>query len=93
MHNSLAYHPQFDGQIVNQCLENYLQCFTSDKPKMLAKWWYNTTFHTSLQTTPFEALYGYSPPHLGISQELVPRGLYLAQFLADRNLALQLIKE
>nr|XP_009796587.1 PREDICTED: uncharacterized protein LOC104243132 [Nicotiana sylvestris] len=27
-----------------------------------AEWWYNTTFHTSTQTTPYEALYSQPPP-------------------------------
>ena len=28
----------------------------------LAKWWYNSTYHTSTKIPPFEALYGYTPP-------------------------------
>ena len=31
-----------------------------------AEWWYNTNFHTGLQCTPFEALYGYTLPQLSI---------------------------
>jgi len=70
---SSAYHPQSDGQtkVVNRCLETYLRCMCSDKPHLWSKWlplaefWYNTTFHTSTQMSPFEAVYGQaSPIHL-----------------------------
>ena len=53
---------------MNRCLETYLRCVTGEQPKQwsrwlsLAEWWYNSTYHTSLHVTPFEALYGYTPP-------------------------------
>jgi transposase InsO family protein len=74
---STAYHPQYDGQTerVNQCIENYLRCMVFNQPKKWNKWiplteyWYNTSFHSSHKTTPFQALYGYAPPllHTGSS--------------------------
>ncbi|XP_060200476.1 uncharacterized protein LOC132628731 [Lycium barbarum] len=74
LYYSTAYHPQSDGQTerVNKCLENYLRCMTSNRPTKwkqwlsTAEWWYNTNFHTSLQCTPFEALYSYFPPQLSL---------------------------
>jgi hypothetical protein len=70
MNMSSAYHPQTDGQMerVNQCVENYLQNMLLDQPQRwtrwlpLAQWWYNSCFHHSLKTSPFQALYGYPPP-------------------------------
>ncbi|CAL0309700.1 unnamed protein product [Lupinus luteus] len=86
---SSSYHPQTDGQseVVNRCLETYLRCMCSDSPQQwlqwlpLAEWWYNTTFYTSIQATPYEIVYGQPPPiHLpylsgGSNIELVDRSL------------------
>ncbi|GKE02245.1 retrotransposon-related protein, partial [Tanacetum coccineum] len=67
---SSAYHPQTDGQTeaVNKTLECYLRCMKGETPKEWTKWlplaefWYNTKFHTSANTTPFEIVYGQTPP-------------------------------
>lgn len=50
-----------------------------------------TTFHSSLQVTPFKALYGYKPQQLGIPQEPTAREPKVAAFLAERKLALILV--
>ena len=67
---STAYHPQTDGQteVVNKCLEGYLRCMTGESPKdwmlwlPLAEYWYNTNYHSATQATPFEIVYGQTPP-------------------------------
>lgn len=69
---STAYHPQTDGQTerLNQCVEAYLRCMCHQQPKRwskwvpMAEWWYNSSYHSAIRMTPFEALYGYYPPAL-----------------------------
>ncbi|KAI3739425.1 hypothetical protein L2E82_29829 [Cichorium intybus] len=69
---STAYHPQSDGQteVVNRCLQNYLRAFASDEPQSwhrflyLAEYWYNTSHHSAINMSPFQALYGRPIPDL-----------------------------
>ena len=100
LHLSLAYHPQTNGQteVVNRCLETYLRCVSHDQPRTwskwlsLAEWWYNTTYHSSIHATPFEALYGYTPP---IQLPYLPESSLVHQVdlnLQDRENMLQLLK-
>lgn len=70
LNKSSAYHPQSDGQteIVNKALETYLRCMCSEQATSwanwlpLAEWWYNTNYHSSIHTTPYEVVYGQAPP-------------------------------
>ncbi|GJZ86414.1 retrotransposable element Tf2 [Tanacetum coccineum] len=67
---STAYHLQTNGQteVVNRGLECYLRCMCGENPKewckslSLAEWWYNTNYHSALNTTSYEVLYGQTPP-------------------------------
>eukprot|EP00253_Pinus_taeda_P026205 PITA_26205 len=63
---STTYHPQTDGQTgwVNQVVEDMLRAYVMQKPNKwedylhLVEFSYNNGYHTSLQMSPFEALYG-----------------------------------
>lgn len=99
---SIAYHPQIDGQTeqFNQCLETYLHCFVHACPTKwkqwlsLAEFWYNSSFHSALGRTPFEALYGYSPRHLGLSPEMIgPVVPDLDEWLSERALMQDLVRQ
>lgn len=69
---SSSYHPQTDGQteVVNRTLEQYLRCFAGEQPRQWREWlpWaeynYNTSYHSSTRTTPFEIVYGIPPPSI-----------------------------
>nr|GEW01295.1 hypothetical protein [Tanacetum cinerariifolium] len=58
-------------KVVNKSLGCYLRCMCGEKPKEWVKWlplaefWYNTNYHTSTETTPYEAVYRQTP-HLHV---------------------------
>lgn len=95
---SSSYHPQSYGQTerVNQCMETYLRCFVNACPTKwfgwlpLAEFWYNTSDHSAIARSPFEALYGYKPRHLGISADdcSVPN---LSSFVKEKELVNRLL--
>ena len=68
---STSYHPQTDGQTerVNKWVERYFRNYIAGQQKAWVKWiylyeyCYNTTYHMSIQMSPFMALYGYEAPN------------------------------
>ena len=102
IHMNTAYHPESDGQTerLNQCLEQYLRCMCFLKPKTwykwisLAAWWYNTSHHTAIGMTLFQALYGYIPPgfiwdasslaKVSTVEELLKEREYLSRMLVEQ---------
>ena len=71
-------------------------CFNSPKRwhywLSLAEWWYNTSYHSALQHTPFEVLYGHPPRHFGITNVQATSIPELDQWLTERNLLRQMIQ-
>jgi hypothetical protein len=56
------------------------------------EWWYNTSFHNSLKTTPFQALYGFCPPMVTESVLLDLVGEEAKDVMLARQTTLQNIK-
>lgn len=87
---STSYHPQTNGQteIVNKWVEGYLRNYIARQQKAWVKWiylceyCYNSTYHMSIQMSPFMALYGYKAPNfmdLLLSDSRVPSARDLLQ--------------
>ncbi|KAL0554843.1 hypothetical protein IC582_008771 [Cucumis melo] len=101
LNRSSSYHPQSDGQteVVNKSVETYLRCFCGEKPHEWSQWihWaeyrYNTTYHSSIGITPFQAVYGRLPPPLVYYGDMETPNSTLDQQLKDRDIALGALKE
>ena len=98
---SSVYHPQTDGQseVLNKCLEMYFRCLTFHNPKKWSKvltwaeYWCNIAFHSSLEMTHFNAVYGRDPPILRIYNvdDLDPPSI--KDLLQQRNVLLDQLKK
>ncbi|KFK22699.1 hypothetical protein AALP_AAs67984U000100 [Arabis alpina] len=98
---STAYHPHTDGQteVTNRGLETILGCFTSDKPKKWAAYlpWaefcYNSSYHSTIQMTPFKALYGRDPPSLLKFEDGSTTNANLETQLKERDAMIVIVKQ
>jgi transposase InsO family protein len=89
---STTYHPQFNGQTekVNRCMKTYLRCFVNACHKKWMKWlslaefWYNTSFHSAMGRSPFEAPYRHSPRYLGIPSVPNSSAIDIDQWIQER---------
>ncbi|XP_011027642.1 PREDICTED: transposon Ty3-G Gag-Pol polyprotein [Populus euphratica] len=82
-------------KVVNRTLEQYLRCFTGDQPHKWVDWlpWaefsYNTVIHSSTKISPFEAVYGISPPNVLSYVPGTTRVQAVDEYLHDRDSVLQ----
>lgn len=98
---STPYHPQTDGQTerVNQCLEVYLRCCIDACPNKrsqylaLAEFWYNSSYHSALKTSPFAALYSHEPRHWGIEAASTCKIPVLKDWWEERKLMQQVLQQ
>ncbi|WVZ92138.1 hypothetical protein U9M48_038225 [Paspalum notatum var. saurae] len=98
---SSAFHPQTDGQseVTNHIIVMYLRCLAGDRPRSWLQWlpWaeycYNTSFQSTLRTTPFHVVYGRVPPTLLQYQPSLARAVAVDAQLRNRDEFLDEIKD
>uniref|UniRef100_A0A8R7V586 Integrase catalytic domain-containing protein n=1 Tax=Triticum urartu TaxID=4572 RepID=A0A8R7V586_TRIUA len=98
---STPYHPQIDGQSehVNQYLEIFLRCFIHARPNhwtqflSLVEFWYNSSYHSALDMSPFQALYGHEPRHSGFKAASACKVPALKEWLEERQVMQLILKQ
>lgn len=76
----------------------FLRCSIQDNPKHWKRWlplaefWYNSTFHTTLGSSPFKALYGHEPNFGAKPDNTVELASPVADMLLERAAQLELLK-
>ncbi|KAH9687361.1 hypothetical protein KPL70_014745 [Citrus sinensis] len=101
LRHSTAYHPQTDGQseVVNRGLEQYLRAFTQENPQSWvsllcwAEFSYNSSYHSGLKMTPFQALYGRIRPTILAYSKGSTSIQALDDALTERDALLRSLKE
>lgn len=95
-----AHHPQSDGQTerVNQCMETFLRYFINVCPHKWVQWIYlaefwHVSWHSALQLSPFEVLYGYKPKHFGIDLQATCPIPSLADWLQEKSVMTTLVHQ
>lgn len=59
----------------------------------LAEFWYNSSWHSAIERSPFEALYGYAPRHFRIDVVDTCPSMELSTWLEDKQIMQALIKQ
>ncbi|XP_012847898.1 PREDICTED: uncharacterized protein LOC105967845 [Erythranthe guttata] len=59
----------------------------------LDEWWYNSTYHSAINMSPFQALYGYPPPLVGYGVVEEFKSVGVEQWVNDHAKLLQHLKE